>query len=135
MWDELAACIKWARRNEDVLADTHWVGGNPWDQNQGDGDIYGWAAWNPAKCTLTLRNSFSDQRWIPALVGKAVDIDQEIRITLNPQEVVVLEGVCAAGAEKAASGDDKAGGDSAKGKKKKKGKKSGKGVSGRVDAA
>lgn len=170
LWDELAACIKWARRNEDVLADSHWVGGNPWDQNQGDGDIYGWAAWNPAKCTLTLRNSsdskktlkttlrkvldvppmvksdevtfrnsFSDQRRIPALVGKAVDIDQEIRITLNPQEVVVLEGVCAAGAEKAAPGDDKAGGDNTKGKKKKKkgkkGKKSGKGESGRVGAA
>lgn len=154
LWDELAACIKWARRNEDVLADTHWVGGNPWDRNLGDGDIYGWAAWNPAKCTLTLRNSsdspktltstlreildvpptvkadkvtfrssFNDQRKIPGLVGKPVDIDKEISIALRPQEVVVLEGICAAGAEKeqAAKDDDKATKTKAKkGKKKKK---------------
>ena len=154
LWDELAACIKWSRRNEDVLADIHWVGGNPWDKNTGDGDIYGWAAWNPAKCTLTLRNSsdnektltttlrqildvppmvkkdkvtfrnsFKDQRSIPGLVGKAVNIDQEIRITLKPQEVIVLEGVCEAG-KKQASADEKADDDDSDKKKKGKKKKS-----------
>ncbi|MBQ9095635.1 MAG: hypothetical protein IJY53_04795, partial [Akkermansia sp.] len=25
LWDELAQCIAWVRRNADVLADTHWV--------------------------------------------------------------------------------------------------------------
>lgn len=151
LWNELAACIKWARRNEDVLADIHWVGGNPWDNSTGDGDIYGWAAWNPAKCTLTLRNSsdsektltatlreildvppmvkkdkvsfrnsFKDQRSIPGLVGKCVDIDQEIQITLKPQEVIVLEGICEAGKHLA---DDDEDGDDTRGDKKKKGKK------------
>ncbi len=151
LWNELAACIKWARRNEDVLADIHWVGGNPWDNSTGDGDIYGWAAWNPAKCTLTLRNSsdsektltatlreildvppmvkkdkvsfrnsFKDQRSIPGLVGKGVDIDQEIQITLKPQEVIVLEGICEAGKHLA---DDDEDGDDTRGDKKKKGKK------------
>ena len=158
LWNELAACIKWARRNEDVLPDIHWVGGNPWDRNTGDGDIYGWAAWSPAKCTLTLRNSsaqektltttlrqildvppmvrndkvtfknsFADQRSIPNLVGGAVDIDKDIDITLKPQEVIVLEGICAAGKKKEADDDedDEDDDDEADDKpdKKKKGKK------------
>ena len=154
LWDELAACIKWTRRNADVLADIHWVGGNPWDRSAGDGDIYGWAAWSPEKCTLTLRNSsdsektlsstlreildvppmvkkdkvtfrssFKDQRNIPGLVGGAIDVDEPISITLKPQEVIVLEGVCAAGAN-ADDEDDEATGK--KGKKKKSKKKGGK---------
>ncbi len=121
LWDELAANIKWVRRNRDVLADIHWVGGNPWDGK--DGDIYGYAAWNKEKCTLTIRNSsakektlkttlrdifdvppgvkgritlhnsFDDQRALPGITGKAVDVDKELSITLKPLEVLVLEGV------------------------------------------
>lgn len=34
LWDEFARCIAWIRRNADVLADTHWVGGNPWDKKK-----------------------------------------------------------------------------------------------------
>jgi hypothetical protein len=50
-WDDLAEAAKWARTNQDVLKDTHWVGGNPaWLE------VYGWAAWTPAKATLVLRN-------------------------------------------------------------------------------
>jgi hypothetical protein len=50
-WDDLAEAAKWARGNQDVLKDTHWVGGNPaWLE------VYGWAAWTPAKATLVLRN-------------------------------------------------------------------------------
>jgi hypothetical protein len=50
-WDDLAEAAKWARANQDVLKDTHWVGGNPaWLE------VYGWAAWSPAKATLVLRN-------------------------------------------------------------------------------
>ena len=121
LWDELAACINWIRRNEDVLADVHWVGGNPW--NGSDGDIYGWAAWNKDKCTLTLRNSsaspktlrttlrelfdvppslrgsitlrssFADQRALP-VIGKAVDVDETLELTIQPMEVLVMEGAC-----------------------------------------
>ncbi len=121
LWDELAACIAWVRRNKDVLPDVHWVGGNPW--NGHDGSIYGYAAWNKTKSTLTLRNSsdkektlsttlrevldvppalkgtvtfknsFADQRNLPGLTGKAVDVDAPLTITMKPQEVIVLEGV------------------------------------------
>jgi hypothetical protein len=122
LWDERARCIAWVRRNADVLADTHWVGGNPWDKKKQDGDIYGWAAWSPAKCTLTLRNSsakpktitttlrkmldvpptvngaivlrssFDDQRELVGIMNKAVDVDTPISITLEPLEVIVMEG-------------------------------------------
>ena len=120
LWDELAACIAWVRRNADVLDDIHWVGGNPWDGK--DGSIYGWASWNKRKSTLTLRNSssspkslrtslrklfdvpshikgkitlsssFGDQRKLPELTDSPVDIDREITITLHPMEVIVMEG-------------------------------------------
>ncbi len=122
LWDELARCIAWVRRNQDVLPDVHWVGGNPW--NGHDGDIYGYAAWNRKKATLTLRNSsaqektltttlraildvppgvkgrvlfrnsFDDQRLLPGLTGKAVDVDAPLTITMRPLEVIVLEGTC-----------------------------------------
>ena len=122
LWDELAKCIAWVRRNADVLADTHWVGGNPWDKAKKDGDIYGWAAWSPTKCTLSLRNSsdkektlsttlrqvldipaevtgaivlrssFADQRELSGIMDKAVDIDTPINFTLKPLEVIVMEG-------------------------------------------
>ncbi len=121
LWDELARCIAWVRRNADVLPDTHWVGGNPWDGK--DGAIYGYAAWNGRKATLTLRNSsasektlrttlrevldvppgvkgtvtfrnsFDDQRELGLTEG-ALDVDAPLTITMKPLELIVLEGAC-----------------------------------------
>lgn len=123
LWDELARCIAWVRRNADVLADTHWVGGNPWNKQTKDGDIYGWASWNMNKCTLSLRNSsknvktlkgtlrsildvppgitgsiilrssFDDQTRLP-IMDKPVDVDAPIEVTLQPFDVVAMEGTC-----------------------------------------
>lgn len=50
-WDDLAEAANWSRANAGVLADTHWVGGNP-----GAGEVYGWASWSPRKAILVLRN-------------------------------------------------------------------------------
>lgn len=50
-WDDLAEAAKWSRANADVLADTHWVGGDP-----NTLDVYGWASWSPGRGILTLRN-------------------------------------------------------------------------------
>ncbi len=50
-WDDLAEAAKWSRANEDVLVDTHWVGGDP-----GKNEIYGWASWNARRGILVLRN-------------------------------------------------------------------------------
>ena len=158
LWDVMADAIKWLRRNEDVLADIHWVGGHPWDDAVGDGCVYGWAAWNPYKCTLTLRNSsdsektltgtlrqildvppsvkkdkvsfrnsFKELRSIDVLVKGGIDIDKELTITLKPQEVIVLEGVCAGGKKlKAEAADDEEDDEDDAASKKKKGKKKGK---------
>jgi hypothetical protein len=57
-WDCLANAINWAKENENVLVDAHWVGGDP-----GKGQVYGIAAWSPEKAVLTLRNP-SDERKI-----------------------------------------------------------------------
>lgn len=120
LWDALAEGIRFIRRNADIMADIHWVGGNPWDGQ--DGDVYGWAAWSPKGSTLTLRNSsdkpktlhttlrrildipphikgtltlkntYADQRPLPGLTDTPADLDRALDITLQPFEVLVLEG-------------------------------------------
>jgi hypothetical protein len=50
-WDDLAEAAKWSRVNAAVLKDTHWIGGDP-----GKLEVYGWAAWTPAKGIVVLRN-------------------------------------------------------------------------------
>jgi hypothetical protein len=50
-WDVLAEAAKWSRANASTLVDTHWIGGDPAAL-----EVYGWAAWSPAKGILTLRN-------------------------------------------------------------------------------
>jgi hypothetical protein len=50
-WNTLAEAANWSRRNASVLADTHWIGGDPAAL-----EVYGWAAWSPEKGLVTLRN-------------------------------------------------------------------------------
>ena len=50
-WDRVAEAAKWAHANADVLIDAHWVGGDPLKL-----EPYGYAAWNPRKATLMIRN-------------------------------------------------------------------------------
>jgi hypothetical protein len=54
-WDALAEAATWARRNADVLVDTHWIGGDPAKL-----EVYGHAAWTPRLGIVVLRNP-SDQ--------------------------------------------------------------------------
>jgi hypothetical protein len=114
-WDTLAEAARWARDNADVQRDTHWIGGDP-AQLQ----VYGWAAWSPAKGIITLRNP-SDQAQeyrldvaraleLPASAGKKFQLrspwlkDRDIpalrftagtaqALKLKPFEVVNLEAV------------------------------------------
>jgi hypothetical protein len=72
LWQELASCINWHRENKDVLADLHWVGGNPWDGT--NANVYGWASWNPAKSTLTLRNPSATAKVFTTTLREALDI-------------------------------------------------------------
>ena len=50
-WAFLAKLLKWSRANQNLIADTSWVGGDPFNIQ-----TYGWAAWSPSKSILTLRN-------------------------------------------------------------------------------
>ncbi|MBQ7819409.1 MAG: T9SS type A sorting domain-containing protein [Bacteroidales bacterium] len=123
LWEALAECIVWHRENEDVLADAHWVGGNPWDGSTVN--VYGWASWNGKKATLTLRNpsgstktfsttlrqaldipsfvsgkitltdAFKNQTQYSGITGESIDIDETITFNMPAFDVVVLNGNCA----------------------------------------
>ena len=111
-WDDLAAAANWARANTATLLDTHWIGGDP-----GKLEVYGWAAWSPAKGLLTLRNPADHPASFSLEVRTAFELpaaaptqfairsayaDQSapftsltvgapVTLTLQPFEVIVLE--------------------------------------------
>jgi hypothetical protein len=68
-WDDLAEAATWSRANAYVLVDTHWIGGNP-AQNE----IYGWASWSPHKAILTLRNPDDEPATFTADAGKLFEL-------------------------------------------------------------
>jgi len=68
-WDTLAEAAIWSRRNAAILADTHWVGGNPANL-----ELYGWAAWSPKKGILTLRNPSNRPQSVSLDVGSAFEL-------------------------------------------------------------
>lgn len=120
LWKEIADCIRWQKKNEDVLPDIHWVGGNPWTGSTSE--VYGWASWNGRKATLALRNgkngtqtyttTLREALEIPAYIktsikltkafkqnvlngleeGKAIDIDEQLTLKLPPFSVFVFDG-------------------------------------------
>ena len=111
-WDTLADAAKWSRANAEALQDSHWIGGDP-----GRLDVYGWAAWSPAKSIITLRNpdahaqtaviDLERQLELPAGaarrfsvrdvwhsggdVPRQLDADHVSTVTLAPFEVLTLE--------------------------------------------
>ncbi|MCX7824554.1 MAG: enterotoxin [Verrucomicrobiae bacterium] len=69
LWDVLAEAAKWSRGNSDVLADTHWIGGDP-----AKGEIYGWASWSKKKAVLALRNPSDQPAEVSLDVAKAFEL-------------------------------------------------------------
>ncbi len=69
-WDLLAHAARWSRANAQVLEDVHWIGGDP-----GRLDVYGWAAWTPARAFITLRNP--DRRPRVAIIDVARQLELE----------------------------------------------------------
>ena len=70
-WDTLAEAARWSRANATTLVDTHWVGGDP-----GNNQAYGWAAWSPAKAIITLRN--------PSSKPQDISLDPAVAFELPP---------------------------------------------------
>lgn len=81
LWKELSDCMDWQNRNADVLPDIHWVGGNPWDGSKVN--VYGWAAWNGKKTTLTLRNPDVKERTLVTTLRKVFDIPESFKTTIT----------------------------------------------------
>ncbi len=68
-WDLLAEAAHWARRNAEVLVDTHWVGGDPAKL-----EVYGWASWSPRKAILVLRNPSDKEQTLTVDVERAFEL-------------------------------------------------------------
>ena len=68
-WDTLAEAANWSRSHADILVDTHWVGGDP-----NKLEVYGWAAWSPAKGILTLRNPSDKAQGFAIDLAKAFEL-------------------------------------------------------------
>lgn len=69
LWDVLADAAKWARANADVLADTHWLGGDPAELQ-----IYGWASWSARKGIVVLRNPSDQPQSFTLALGAALEL-------------------------------------------------------------
>lgn len=69
MWDLLAAGARWSRTHADVLADVHWIGGDP-----GEGEVYGYAAWSPRLGIVTLRNPAAAPASFSLDLGKTFEL-------------------------------------------------------------
>ncbi len=68
-WSVLAEAAQWSRSNRDVLADTHWIGGDP-----GKLEVYGYASWSLRKGIILLRNPDDETREFALDVGRAFEL-------------------------------------------------------------
>ncbi|MBI5397180.1 MAG: enterotoxin, partial [Verrucomicrobia bacterium] len=112
-WKVLAEAAKWSRANANVLADTHWIGGDPSKL-----EVYGYASWSPRKGAVMLRNPDDQPHEFALDVGAAFELPagatrryalkspwagdaarpaltaeagKSLRIALKPFEVLVLD--------------------------------------------
>jgi hypothetical protein len=70
-WDTLAEAANWARRNGDILLDTHWIGGDPRKL-----EAYGHAAWSLRGGILSLRNPSDKPQSIAIDVERAFELPE-----------------------------------------------------------
>ena len=68
-WDVLAEAARWSRQNAAILADTHWIGGDPAKLQ-----VYGWAAWGSGKGIITLRNPSDKPQSFSLELGRALEL-------------------------------------------------------------
>ncbi|QQL45026.1 alpha-galactosidase [Sulfuriroseicoccus oceanibius] len=77
-WDEVAEAAKWAKANEEILVDSHWVGGDPLKLG-----VYGWASWSPEKSIITLRNSSDQPRELTIDIAQALEVPKGYAVKFN----------------------------------------------------
>jgi len=86
-WDCLAKAISWAKDNEDIMVDTHWVGGSP-----SKAQIYGFASWSPKKAILMLRNPSKEKQTIKIDIDKVFETHENTKTEYNFFDVRVDKG-------------------------------------------
>ena len=70
-WPILAEAAKWAKENEPILKDTHWIGGSPINL-----EVYGFASWQPEKGIITLRNPSGDSKIFKINLDEVLELPQ-----------------------------------------------------------
>lgn len=89
-WDDVAAALRLSHRRADILADAHWVGGDP-----ARGEVYGYAAWRENRgATLALRNPAATKRSISLRLSDFEPVVQRaihLRAAYADQRVQELE--------------------------------------------
>jgi len=70
-WHAIAQGAKFARANEMLLADSHWIGGDP-----GKGQTYGWASWSKNQGIIALRNPTEKDAKISIDIQNAFELPQ-----------------------------------------------------------
>lgn len=78
-WDVLAEAMRWAREHNDVLVDSHWIGGDP-----GNGEAYGYASWAPRKGILALRNPIGRSQSITLDLATAFECEPKSYVLASP---------------------------------------------------
>ncbi len=78
-WDVLAEAMRWAREHNDVLIDSHWIGGDP-----GKGETYGYASWAPRKGILALRNPVGRSQSITLDLAEAFECKPSVYVLASP---------------------------------------------------
>ena len=73
-WPVLAEAAKWVKSNEDVLHDTHWIGGSPINM-----EVYGFASWTPRKGIITLRNPDDKAKNFEFILDNILEIPDKYR--------------------------------------------------------
>ncbi len=68
-WNDLAESAKWSYRNQKILRDNHWVGGDPLKL-----EVYGWAAWSSSKSILSLRNPSNHPQAFSVDIAKLLEL-------------------------------------------------------------
>lgn len=68
-WNCVADASKWAKENEPVMADVHWIGGDP-----AKGEVYGFAAWSKEKAVLSLRNPSTVEKTFEVQAARVFDL-------------------------------------------------------------
>ena len=73
-WPVLAESAKWAKANENILKDTHWIGGSPINL-----EVYGFASWRPGKGIMMLRNPGSEKKTYDLNLSRDLELSKNDR--------------------------------------------------------